>query len=82
MVWGNSNPLRGTILGIIPIVPEISFISPIKGMASLIAVDKAIYSLSVVLRAISVCNLLPQVIGHPANIMMKPVLESTNSGES
>ena len=74
--------LKTGFLGINPKVLEISFIRPVKGVTSLIAVDKTIYSLSVVMRAISVYGLLSQVIGHLANIIMKPVLESTDSGES
>ena len=74
--------LKTGFLGINPNVPEISFIRPIKGITSLIAVNKAIYSLSVVLRAISVCSLLPQVIGHSENIIRKSVLDSTDPGQT
>ena len=48
---------------------KMTFISRIKlviGMVFLRACDKAIYSASAVERAISVCNLLYQNIGHPA----------------
>ena len=40
-----------------------------NGMTSLIAEESAIYSLSVVLKAISVWSLLRHKIGQPANIM-------------
>ena len=62
--------------------PAVSFMRPRNGITSGIALDRAIYSLSVVLREIYVCNLIPQVIGHPAYIMTKPVRENTDSGLS
>ena len=36
------------------------------------AVDRAMYSASVVVRAFSVCNLDTQVTGHPAYVMVHP----------
>ena len=60
----------------------VSFIRLIKGINSRIEVDRAMYSLYVVLRAISVCILLPQWIGHPAYMITKPVRDKTDSGES
>ena len=51
-----------------------------KGSTSRIATDNAMYSASVVLKAISVCNLLPQNIGQPAYEMTKPVRDKTDSG--
>ena len=62
--------------------PAVSFTRPINGITSRIALDREMYSLSVVLRAISVCNLLPQVIGHPAYMMTKHVRDNTDSGLS
>ena len=59
--------------------PAVSFMRPKNGITARIALDRAMYSLSVVLREISVCNLLPQVIGHPAYIMTKPVCDNTDS---
>jgi len=59
----------------------ISFNKLRNGMASLMAVESAMYSLSVTLRAISVCNLLLHIIGHPANMITKPVQERRDSGE-
>jgi hypothetical protein len=44
-----------------------------RGKISQVAVDNAMYSLSVVDRAISVCNLLPLNIGHPQKVITKPV---------
>ena len=46
--------------------PAVSLIRPKNGITSRIALDRAMYSLSVVLREIYVCSLLPQLIGHPA----------------
>ena len=66
----------------IPNNPTVSFTRPRNGITSRIALDRAMYSLSVVLRAISVCNLLPQVIGHPAYTMEKPARDNTDSGLS
>jgi len=40
----------------------------LRGRSSRVALDKAMYSLSVVERAISECNLLDQLIGHPQNV--------------
>ena len=62
--------------------PAVYFMIPINGINSRISLDKEMYSLSVVLRAISVCSLLPQVIGHPAYIITKPVRDNTDSGVS
>ena len=66
----------------IPNNPAVSFMIPKNGITSCIALDRAMYSLSVVLREISVCNLLPQVIGHPSYIMTKPVSDNTDYGMS
>ena len=63
-----------------PTNPEVSFMRPKNGITSHIALDRAMYSRSVVLREISVCNLLTQVIGHPAYIMTKPARDNTDSG--
>ena len=60
-----------------PNMPPISSINPRKGITSLIAVDKAMYSLSVALKAISVYNLLPQVMGHPAYIITNAIHKIT-----
>ena len=60
--------------------PAVSFMRPRNGITSCIALDREIYSLSVVLSAIYVCNLLPQVIGHPAYMMTKPIRDNTDSG--
>ena len=60
--------------------PAVSFIIPKNGITSRIALDREMYSISVVLRAIYVCNLLPQVIGNPSYIMTKPVHDNTDSG--
>ena len=62
--------------------PAVSFMRPKNGITSRITLGRAMYSLSVVLRAISVCNLLPQVIGHPEYIMKEPVRDNTDSGLS
>ena len=59
--------------------PAVSFIRPKNGITTRIALDRAMYLLSVVLRAISVCSLLPRVIGHPAYIITKTVRENTDS---
>ena len=66
----------------IPNNRAVSFMRPRNEITSRIALDRAMYSLSVVLREIHVCNLLPQVIGHPAYIMTKPVRDNTDSGLS
>ncbi len=39
-----------------------------KGRSSRVAVDRAMYSLSVVDRAISDCSLLAQLMGHPQKV--------------
>jgi hypothetical protein len=44
---------------------------------SQVAVDSAIYSLSVVERAISYCSLLHQEIGHLQNVTINPVRDKT-----
>ena len=62
--------------------PAVSFMRPKNGITSRITLDKAMYSLSVVIREIYVCNLLPQVIGHPAYIITKPIHDNTDSGLS
>ena len=58
--------------------PAVSFMRPRNGFTSRIVLDRAIYSLSVVLREISICNLIPQVIGHPAYMMTKHVRDNTD----
>ena len=60
--------------------PEVSFMRRKNRITSRIALDRAMYSISVVLRAISVCSLLPQIIGHPEYIITKPVRDNTDSG--
>ena len=52
-----------------------SFINSINGRTSRTACDRAIYSASVVLSAISVWSLLDHIIGQPAYIITKPVLD-------
>ena len=64
----------------IPNIPSVSFMRPRNGITSCIALYRAMYSLLVVLREISVCNLLPEVIGHTAYTMKKPVRDNTDSG--
>ena len=59
--------------------PAVSFIRLINGINSLIEVDRAMYSISVVLRDISVCILLFRRNGHPEYIIKKPVLDNTDS---
>ena len=59
--------------------PAVSLIRPKNGITSRIVLDRAMYSLSVVLREIYVCKLLPKVIGHPSYIITKPVHENTDS---
>lgn len=49
-------------------------------ITSLNAVDSAIYSAFVVDNAVNVCIVLFYTIGHPANIMIKPVLDLTDFG--
>jgi hypothetical protein len=51
-----------------------------NGICSHIACDKAIYSDSAMLSAISVCILLHQYTGQPAYMMTKPVRERTLAG--
>ena len=63
----------------IPNNPAVSFMRPKNGITSRISLDRAMYSLSVVLRAIYVCKFIPQVIGHPAYIITKPVRDNTDS---
>ena len=63
----------------IPNNTAVSFMRPKNGITSRIALDREMYSLSVVRRAIYVCKLLPQVIGHPSYIMKKTVRENTDS---
>ena len=52
-----------------------SFISTIIRGTSRTACDNAIYSASVVLNAIFICNLLDHKIGHPAYMITYPVLD-------
>ena len=59
-----------------------SKINSLRGRTSLAAVDNAMYSASVVLRAISVCSLLKYVIGQPAYLIMHPVLDLTEFSSS
>ena len=47
------------------------------GIMSLIAVERAIYSDSFVLRDISVCSLLDHKTGQPKYLMKNPVLDTT-----
>ena len=54
----------------------------IKGIISCIACDSAIYSDSVVLRAISVLRFPHHVRGHPEYIITSPIRERTPSGFS
>ena len=61
-------------LGNSPNNPAVSFMRAKNGITYRIALDRAMYSHSVGLKEISVCNLLPQVIGHPAYIMKKQKL--------
>ena len=49
-------------------------------MGSLSVVDKAMYSASVVERAVSVCSLDPQVNGQSAKRMTKPVRDLAVTG--
>ena len=57
-----------------------STIKFMRGITSLIAWDRAMYSDSVVLKDISVCSLLHHVREHPAYSITKPVLDRTHSG--
>ena len=50
----------------------ISFMSSNIGISSQHAVDRAMYSASIVERAISICNLDAQVTGQPAYVMAHP----------
>ena len=59
-----------------------SIINSLSGNISLAAVDKATYSVSVVLSAISVCNLLNHVMGQFGNMMTHPERERTPFGSS
>ena len=54
---------------------EISAISFIRGISSLIAVERATYFASVVLRLISTCNVDVQIRWQLAYVMIKPVCE-------
>ena len=58
--------------------PSVSFMIPRNGITSHIALERAMYLISVVLRSISVCSLLPQVIGHPAYIITNPVRDNND----
>jgi len=51
----------------------------LKGRIFLVAVDKAMYSLSVVDKAISVWSLLPHVMGQPQKVITNPVQDRTFS---
>lgn len=53
-----------------------------SGIRSRVAVDNAINSLSVVERAISLCNLLHQMIGQLQNVITNPVQDKTLSHNS
>ena len=57
-----------------------SFMRLRTGRTSCIAIERAMYSASVVLSAISVFSLLRQKIGHPAYEMKNPVQDKTTSG--
>ena len=72
--------LNSGFLGNNPNMAEISFSKLRNGMVSRMDEESAMYSLSVVLSAISVWSLLHQVIGQPAYIITKPVLDRTDSG--
>ena len=74
-------PNTGSLVSI-PNKPAVSFIRLINGINSVIEVDRAMYSLSVVLREISVCILIPQLTGHPEYIIKKSVSDNTYSRES
>ena len=52
-------------------------INSLSGNTSLAVVDSTIYSASVVDMAISFCNQLNHVIGHPAYFITHPVLDFT-----
>jgi hypothetical protein len=52
-----------------------SWINSINGSISRVADDIAIYSLSVVDSATSVCNFEVHIIGHDAYLITKPVLD-------
>ena len=60
----------------------ISEINVLMGNTSLAAVDNAMYSASVVLRAISDCNLLNHVMGQLPYMMTQPDLDLTPLGSS
>eukprot|EP00957_Ditylum_brightwellii_P168258 12809363-Ditylum_brightwellii.AAC.1 len=60
----------------------ISEINILMGNTSLAAVDYAMYSASVVLRAISDCNLLNYVMGQLPYMMTQPDLDLTLLGSS
>eukprot|EP00957_Ditylum_brightwellii_P160044 12183114-Ditylum_brightwellii.AAC.1 len=66
--WLSSNTLQWTVgVGMYKVkISASSSIRNIKGIASLIAVDRAMYSASAVIKAISVCSLIDQITGHPA----------------
>ena len=59
-----------------------SIMSSLNGRTSLAAVDRAIYSASVVLRAISVCRWLKYIMEHPAYLITQPVLDLTEFSSS
>ena len=67
---------------IIFVTGVISDINVLMGNTSLAAVDKAIYSASDVLRAISDCNLLNHVMGQLPYMMTQPDLHLTPLGSS
>ena len=50
----------------------ISFMSSSIGISSQHAVDRAMYSASVVESAVNICNLDAQVTGHPIYVMAHP----------
>lgn len=61
---------------------DISEINVLIGNTSLEAVDNVIYSASVVLRAISDCNLLNHIMGQLPYMMTQPDLDLTPLGSS
>src|SRR6056300_113367 len=82
-LWLSSNVLQ-TTLGT-PVfssnpLPFNSFTRFITPITSRRAVDRAMYSASVVLKAMSVCIFEAHTIGHPAYMITKTVLECADKG--
>jgi len=59
-----------------------SFARESAGKISHIVLDRAIYSASVLERAISVCSFDPQMTGHCAKLKTNPVVERAVEGPS